>query len=131
MASHPIQPLDALLGAIPRLPRPILARLTQRLIDRMDELSDDPDLEDSETASNLIDARGRFIGKIDDDDCCLEDDEDGDQDFCLAGDDRIVSGSVMPPSFYRAGLPYRSDLPVGSDDDDERNRQPPMLDGIQ
>ncbi len=28
MATHPIAPLDVLLGALPSLPRPILARLT-------------------------------------------------------------------------------------------------------
>lgn len=35
----------ALLAAIPSLPRSMLARLTERLIDRMDELSPDPDVE--------------------------------------------------------------------------------------
>ncbi|MBX9620304.1 MAG: hypothetical protein A4S12_07595 [Proteobacteria bacterium SG_bin5] len=34
-----------LFGAIPSLPRPVLARLTERLIDRLDELDGDADLE--------------------------------------------------------------------------------------
>ena len=54
--------IDVMLSAIPNLPRPILARLTARMIDRMDELDGDPDL------------------------------EDGDEDRCAAGDDKIVSG---------------------------------------
>lgn len=38
-------PLDALLATIPSLPRPVLARLVTRMIDRMDELDPDPDAE--------------------------------------------------------------------------------------
>jgi hypothetical protein len=34
-----------LLTAIPSFPRPVLARLTERLIDRMDEEDGNPDLE--------------------------------------------------------------------------------------
>ncbi len=37
--------LGQLLAAIPSLPRAELARLTERLIDRMDEIDGDPDLE--------------------------------------------------------------------------------------
>lgn len=36
----------ALFAVIPSLPRAELARLTERMIDRMDELDGDPDLED-------------------------------------------------------------------------------------
>lgn len=36
----------ALITVIPSLPRAELARLTERMIDRMDELDGDPDLED-------------------------------------------------------------------------------------
>lgn len=57
-------PLDAMLSTIPSLPRPILARLTARMIDRMDELDGDPDL------------------------------EDGDEDRCAVGEDEIVGGPV-------------------------------------
>lgn len=35
----------ALFAAIPSLPRAELARLTERMIDRMDEIDGDPDLE--------------------------------------------------------------------------------------
>ena len=38
-------PLNVLLATIPSLPRPILARLTARMIDRLDEIDGDPDLE--------------------------------------------------------------------------------------
>ncbi len=41
-------PLDVLLASIPSLPRPILARLTARMIDHLDELDEldgDPDAE--------------------------------------------------------------------------------------
>ncbi|SFS12368.1 hypothetical protein [Sphingomonas jatrophae] len=34
-----------MLSAIPSLPRSTLAQLTQRMIDRMDEIDGDPDLE--------------------------------------------------------------------------------------
>ena len=37
--------LPILLATLPSLPRPILARLTARMIDRMDELDGDDDLE--------------------------------------------------------------------------------------
>lgn len=43
-----VLPLDAMLAAIPSLPRPILARLTARMIDRMDEIDGDPDYEDDD-----------------------------------------------------------------------------------
>lgn len=51
-------PLPAVLATIPSLPRPVLARLVARMIDRMDELDGDPDLEVSE------------------DDCCAVGDDD-------------------------------------------------------
>lgn len=38
-------PLDLLLASVPSLPRAILARLTARMIDRMDDIDGDPDLE--------------------------------------------------------------------------------------
>lgn len=41
-------PLDVLLASVPSLPRAILARLTARMIDRMDALDGDPDLEPEE-----------------------------------------------------------------------------------
>lgn len=33
-------PLDVLLASVPSLPRPILARLTARMVERLDELDD-------------------------------------------------------------------------------------------
>ena len=38
-------PLDVLLSMIPSLPRAALSRLTERAIDRLDEIDGDPDLE--------------------------------------------------------------------------------------
>lgn len=38
-------PLDLILDAIPSLPRPLLARMVQRMIDRIDELDGDTDVE--------------------------------------------------------------------------------------
>jgi hypothetical protein len=43
-------PLDLLLASVPSLPRAILARLTARMIERLDELDGDPDLEDDDPA---------------------------------------------------------------------------------
>lgn len=41
-------PLDVLLAAVPSLPRALLARLTARMIERLDELDCDPDHEPEE-----------------------------------------------------------------------------------
>lgn len=54
-------PLAAALAFIPSLPRPVLARLVERAIERLDELEGDPDLEDSEAASTFVDERGRLL----------------------------------------------------------------------
>lgn len=43
-------PLDVLLASVPSLPRAILARLTARMIERLDELDGDPELEDDDPA---------------------------------------------------------------------------------
>jgi hypothetical protein len=45
--------LPAMLAAIPSLPRPILARLTARLIEYLDEIDGDPDLEDEGDAEPI------------------------------------------------------------------------------
>lgn len=55
-------PLEALLSVIPSLPRPILARLTARLIDRLDEIDGDPDLEDDDPGED--EARDDGCGPI-------------------------------------------------------------------
>ncbi len=49
-SASPAMPLDLILSAIPSLPRPILSRLTARLIDHLDELDGDTDLEDDDPA---------------------------------------------------------------------------------
>ncbi len=40
-----VLPIEAVLSAIPQLPRPTLNRLVTRMIDRLDEMDGDPDLE--------------------------------------------------------------------------------------
>ena len=44
-ASPVLVPLDQLLAALPSLPRPLLSRLTARLIDQLDMIDGDPDAE--------------------------------------------------------------------------------------
>jgi hypothetical protein len=56
--------LATLLAAIPSLPRPILARLTARMIDRMDEMDPDPELEDTEGSGPDVDERGNPLPGI-------------------------------------------------------------------
>ena len=46
MATRPIS-TEQMLAAIPSLPRPMLARLVDHMIDRLDELDGDPDLEEN------------------------------------------------------------------------------------
>lgn len=65
-ASAPTLPLDVLLSAIPSLPRPLLSRLTARLIEHLDQVDGDPDL------------------------------EDGDEDRCAARDDDLTDFSFVP-----------------------------------
>jgi hypothetical protein len=45
-AATPAVPLDLFLSTLPSYPRPVLARLTARLIDHLDEVDGDPDLEE-------------------------------------------------------------------------------------
>lgn len=40
-----VLPIEAVLSAIPQLPRPALNRLVAHMIDRLDEIDGDPDLE--------------------------------------------------------------------------------------
>lgn len=56
------QPLDALLTVLPSMPRPMLARLTARLIERLDEMDSDPDLEDDDPAGGSVDD----VGEVED-----------------------------------------------------------------
>ncbi len=55
-------PLDALLAVLPSMPRPILTRLTARLIERLDELDGDEDLEDDDPAGGSADD----VGEVED-----------------------------------------------------------------
>lgn len=63
--------LSVILSALPSLPRPVLGRLTARMIERMDELDGDPDLEPEPT-------------------------EDDTEDCCTAHDDRSSGATVAP-----------------------------------
>ena len=63
MASLPTDaaamPLHLLLSAIPSLPRPLLSRLTERLIDHLDSLDSwSDDLEDDDPAGDALDEKG-------------------------------------------------------------------------
>ncbi|WP_294328320.1 hypothetical protein [uncultured Sphingomonas sp.] len=40
-----VLPIEAILSAIPQLPRPALNRLVARMIDRLDDIDGDSDLE--------------------------------------------------------------------------------------
>lgn len=57
-------PLDLILDTIPSLPRPLLARMVARMIDRLDQIDGDADLEgqhdedDLTTAFFLVDRSG-------------------------------------------------------------------------
>jgi hypothetical protein len=68
--------LATVLAALPSLPRPVLARLTARLIDRLDEIDGDPDLEDYE-GSHRVDEKGRILPDTPDTPALRDDDEDG------------------------------------------------------
>lgn len=49
-------PLDALLSAIPSLPRPVLRHIAERAIERLDEIDGDADLEDDDPPEDTNDA---------------------------------------------------------------------------
>lgn len=46
--------LAPMLRVIPSLPRPVLARLTERLLERLDDLDGDPDLEDDDPGGGNV-----------------------------------------------------------------------------
>jgi hypothetical protein len=56
-ASAPSVPLDVLLATQPSLPRPILSRLTARMIERLDEIDGDPDEEATPAEDDFTDHR--------------------------------------------------------------------------
>lgn len=104
-ALHPVQaaPLDVLLSAIPSLPRAVLARLTDRLIEQMDAMDPDPDVEDSEAGNSEIDARGRWCGVQPYDGPWFEDDEDGnDRELTDEREPELYEGGQRDPP-----LPHR------------------------
>lgn len=52
-------PLAVILSVLPSLPRPVLQRLTARMIDRLDEMDGDPDTEDdTEDCCGAFEDRG-------------------------------------------------------------------------
>jgi hypothetical protein len=78
--ASPTVPLDLLLGVLPSLPRPMLARLTMRLIDHLDEIDGDPDLEEDDPPGGNVEDEGEV------------DYEDGDG-FTHGMDQRVVFGT--------------------------------------
>lgn len=56
-------PLDVLLATLPSLPRPVLSRLTARMIERLDELDGDPDFEEDNEDRALDEAEPDFRRK--------------------------------------------------------------------
>lgn len=54
-------PVDFLLRAAMRLPRPAIERLTAGLIDGLDDLDGDPDLEDDDPAGGNVEDEGESL----------------------------------------------------------------------
>lgn len=99
LAAPAAVPFDVLLATIPSLPRPFLAKLTQRLIDRLDDLDGDTDIEpngdelDGTGGEDDFADRTRMHGSWHGAGCPISDPpEDGDADRCTAGDDDVYSG---------------------------------------
>jgi hypothetical protein len=93
--------MPAVARILARFDRERLAGFIEVAIGLLDVMEPDPDSEDSETGSSLVDDRGKFLGddytasKFDDD-CEPDDpDEDGDMDCCMAGDDLARSGPIV------------------------------------
>lgn len=57
-----IDRIAPMLRVLPSMPRPMLARLTARLIERLDELDGDPDLEDDDPSGGSADD----VGEVED-----------------------------------------------------------------
>jgi hypothetical protein len=108
-------PLPAMLATIPSLPRPMLARLVARMIDRLDEIDGDTDteangdeLDGSMAEDDFHGQNANWMGHPGDPD----DAEDGGEDCCPAGDDAIRSGAC--PGHHQWDGEY-----AGSEDDAE------------
>lgn len=109
-------PIDALLSAIPSLPRRMLDRLVTTMIDHLDTIDGDPDFEDGDEdrcAAGDDDVPGESSGAIrnDGDPGDPDDAEDDLEDCCPAGDDGIFSGG--------GPVLQRTNFQTGSDDDEE------------
>jgi len=94
MASAAVIPVDWLPAYLLALPRPALAILTERLIERMDELDGDPDLEPNGDELDGTGGEDDFAaalcntGEYSMPGCPISDPgEDVDEDRCEAGDD--------------------------------------------
>lgn len=57
--------LDLLLASVPSLPRPILARLTARMIERLDELDDEAVFEMHEECRQSLQPQRIRLGRAD------------------------------------------------------------------
>ncbi len=62
---HEAASLEVLLSALPSLPRPLLARLTTRLIERLDEIDGNPDDEDDDPGGGNVEDEGENAGAED------------------------------------------------------------------
>lgn len=92
-----LSPPEALLAAIPSYPRPMLERMADRIIDRLDQIDGDVDLED------------------DDDDMGVEDDPRGlatDEGFAFKyGIDQTL-GPINAPEVWRKWDAWQRDRPL-------------------
>lgn len=61
MGEAPAFPFPAALGVVLSQPRPVLARLAARLIERLDEIDGEPDMEDDDPAGGSIDDEGEGL----------------------------------------------------------------------
>jgi hypothetical protein len=109
-------PLPVMLATIPSMPRPILARLVARMIDRIDEMDGDTDaeangdeLDGSMAEDDFHGQNANWMGCPGDPD----DAEEGDEDCCEAGDDD-VRGGASP------GLEY---VEYAGNEDDAENEE--------
>lgn len=112
-------PLSVLLSAIPSLPRAVLSRLTERMIDRLDAMDGDPDLEpngDDERTGDEGEPDFRRTRCNKGPGCPI-----ADPDCCLASDDRGGGGPNATFPGFVAHKQY--------DDDNERWHQPTHLAG--
>ena len=109
-------PLDVLLSMIPSLPRAALDRLTERMIDRMDEIDGDADIEPNGDDLDGAEIEDEFYSWRDSDPGDPADAEDDTEDCYPAGDDYPHAG-LSPLSQMGAVRPEW----IGDDVDAETN----------